>query len=77
MGILSQEMVLDLPRAVDADPVGEFDLFERLAIDSVLSIRVPGSRNLVFIKDTELHLFFSCKLHRGHLSRVSSALLTW
>ena len=34
MGILLQEMVLDLPRVVDAYPVGEFDLFERLAIAS-------------------------------------------
>jgi hypothetical protein len=56
MGILLQEMVLDLPRVVDAYPVGEFDLFERLAINSVLGIRVPGPWYLVFIKDTEFYL---------------------
>src|SRR6476660_2527903 len=52
-------MVLDLPRVADADAVSEFDLFERFAIDSVLSSSVPGPRDLVFIKDTELHLFIS------------------
>ena len=47
MGILFQEMVFDLPRVVDANAVGELHLFERFAIDSMLSISVPGSRNLV------------------------------
>jgi hypothetical protein len=50
VGIFLKEMVLDLPRVVDTDPVGEFDLFQRLTIDSVLSVNVPGSRNLVFVK---------------------------
>ena len=59
MGILLEEMVLDLPRVIDADAVGEFDLFQRFAIDSVLRISVPGSRNLMFVKDTELHPFFT------------------
>jgi hypothetical protein len=68
MGILLQEMVLDLPRVVDAYPVGEFDLFERLAINSVLGIRIPGPRYLVFIKDTELHLFIPCALRRNFRS---------
>jgi hypothetical protein len=67
MGILLQEMVLDLPGVVDADPVGEFDLFERLALNSVLGTSVPGPWYLVFIKDTEFHLLISsalrCKLH--------------
>src|SRR6478672_10229804 len=61
-------MVLDLPRVVDADAVGEFDLFQRLAIDSVFSISVPGSRNLVFVKDTELHLFYLLRSRPGHAS---------
>ncbi len=56
MGILLQEMVLDLPRVIDANAVGELYLFERFAIDSMLSISVPGSRNLVLIKDAEFHL---------------------
>ena len=55
MGILLQEMVLDLPRVIDANAVGELYLFERFAIDSMLSISVPGSRNLVLIKDAEFH----------------------
>ena len=63
MGIFLKEMVLDLPRVVDADAVGEFDLFERLAINSVLGISVPGPWNLVFIKDAEFHLSISPALH--------------
>jgi hypothetical protein len=59
MGILLQEMVFDLPRIVDAKAVGELHLFERFAIDSMLSISVPGSRNLVFIKDAEFHVSIS------------------
>ena len=42
MGIFLKEMVLDLPRVIDADAVGEFDLFERLAINSVLGIIAQG-----------------------------------
>jgi len=57
MRILFQKMVLDLPCVVDSYSVGEFDLIQRFAIDSVLRISIPGARNLVFVKDSELHLF--------------------
>jgi hypothetical protein len=61
-------MVFDLPRIIDADAIREFDLFERFAIDSVLSISVPGPRNLVFIKNAELHQFISCLLRLEYTS---------
>jgi hypothetical protein len=34
MGIFLKEMVLDLPGVIDADAVGELDLFQRFAIDA-------------------------------------------
>jgi hypothetical protein len=34
----------------------------------VLGIRIPGPRYLVFIKDTELHLFIPCALRRNFRS---------
>jgi hypothetical protein len=53
-------MVLDLPGVIDADAVGELDLFQRFAIDAVLSIGVPGAWNLVLVEDAEFHRFISC-----------------
>ena len=44
-------MVLDLPGVIDADAVGELDLFQRFAIDAMLRIGVPGARDLMFVED--------------------------
>ena len=60
MGIFLEEMVLDLPGVIDADAVGELDLFQRFAIDAVLRIGVPGARDLMFVEDAEFHRFISC-----------------
>ena len=41
MGILLQEMVLDLPRVVVAKPVRQFDLRQRILIQRLLVARLP------------------------------------
>ena len=53
--IFLEEVVLDLPGVVDAEPVGEFDLVERLLKQPVLVALVPGPRQLVLVENAELH----------------------
>ncbi len=53
--IFLEEMVLDLPHVIDAEPVGEFDLFERILIELQLGAFVPGLRQLVFVEKPEFH----------------------
>src|SRR4030095_14925421 len=48
-------MVLDLPRVVVAQAVGELDLGERLLEEVVLAPRRPRARQLVLVEDAELH----------------------
>ncbi len=47
--------MLDLPRVIDADAIGELDLIERLLINLVLVAVVPGTRDLMLVEDAELH----------------------
>ena len=54
--VLLEEVVLDLPDVVEAEPVGELDLLERVrraggAPASVL----PGPGQLVLVEDAEPH----------------------
>src|SRR6185369_5477521 len=42
MRVLLEEMVLDTPRVVVAEAVGELDLLEGLADDTALGLRIPG-----------------------------------
>ena len=53
--VLLEEVVLDLPRVVDADAVGVLDLFERVLDQLVLGVVVPRPRQLVLVEDAELH----------------------
>ena len=53
--ILFEEMVLDLPDIVDAEPVGELDLIERLLIEPQLRILGPGLRQLMLVEKSEFH----------------------
>jgi len=47
--------MLDFPRVVDAEPVGELDLVERLLEQALLAVRGPRSRELVLVEDSESH----------------------
>src|SRR5437588_3235942 len=50
-----EEVVLDFPDIVDAKPVGEFDLIERLLITPQLGILGPGLRQLMLVEKPEFH----------------------
>src|SRR4029453_5587491 len=54
--VLLEKVVLDLPGVVDAEPVGELDLVERLLEQPALAVASPGPRDLVLVEDAELHL---------------------
>jgi hypothetical protein len=43
VGVLLQEVVLDLPGVVVAQPVGQLDLVEGLLEEDVLAAGLPGS----------------------------------
>ena len=55
MRILLQEMVLNLPYAVKAESVREFDLIECIVEELLFGPFIPRTRELVFIEDAELH----------------------
>ena len=47
--------MLDFPGVVDAEPVGEFNLIERLLKQPVLIALVPRARQLVLVENAEFH----------------------
>src|SRR5690606_18005060 len=54
--VLLQEVVLDLPDVVEAKPVRELDLFERVLEQPVLVVLAPRAWELVLVEDPELHV---------------------
>jgi hypothetical protein len=55
VAVFLEEVVLDLPRVVDAELVGELDLAERVLEELVLGPVVPGPGKLVLLEDSEFH----------------------
>ena len=55
MGVFLQEVVLDLPREIVAQLVGQLDLGEAVLKKLVLAGLGPRARELVLVKDAELH----------------------
>ena len=56
VAVLLEEVVLDLPDVVDADPVGEHDLLERVLQQLVVgALAGPGPRVLMFVEGPEAH----------------------
>ena len=55
VAVLLEEVVLDLPHVVDAEPVGELDLVERVLEQPVLVAVAPRPGQLVLVEDAELH----------------------
>ena len=53
--VLVEEVVLDLPRIVEPEPVGELDLIERIAQEAELVVLAPRLGELMFVEDAELH----------------------
>ena len=54
--VFLEEVVLDLPDVVDAEPVGELDLVERVLDDAALGVLAPGPRQLMLVEHAEFHL---------------------
>jgi hypothetical protein len=48
--------MLDFPHEVDAEPVGQLDLIERVAERALFGIRVPRARDLVLVEQPESQL---------------------
>ncbi len=59
MRIFFEEVMLDFPRIVVAELVGEFDLAQRVLIKPVFVALFPGARQLQLIKYAEFHLELS------------------
>jgi hypothetical protein len=55
VGVFFQEVVLDLPGVIIAELVGEFDLRQRVLIKRLLIARLPGARQLEFVKYSKFH----------------------
>ena len=53
--IFLEEMVLDFPGEVVAEPVGQFELVERIMVKGQLAVRSPGPRQLQLVEDAEFH----------------------
>src|ERR1700730_8784485 len=53
--VLFQEVMLDLPGVVVAQPVGELDLGQRILQQLVLALGTPRPRELVLVEDAEFH----------------------
>src|SRR2546422_148950 len=53
--VLLEEVMLDAPRVVVAQPVRELDLGERVLERVVFASPGPGPRDLVLVEDPELH----------------------
>ena len=70
--VFLKEMVLDLPGIVVAEPVGQFDLVERVLIEPMLAARLPRARQLQLVKDAEFHSRSSCG--RGRSCRCRGGL---
>jgi len=49
VGVLLEEVVLDLPRVVDAEPVGQLDLAEGVLEELELAAFRPRARELVLV----------------------------
>lgn len=56
MRILLQEMMLHFPDGVEAQTIGEPDLFERVAERFLLGAFGPRARHLVLVEESEAHI---------------------
>src|SRR5690606_24789450 len=55
VGVLLEEVVLDLPDVLDAEAVGVLDLVERVGDELLLAALGPRPRQLVLVEQAELH----------------------
>ncbi len=55
VGVLLEEVVLDLPHVVEPEPVGQLDLVEGVGDQLLFAGVGPGAWQLVFVEEAELH----------------------
>ena len=55
VGVLLEEVVLDLPEVLHPEPVGQLDLVEGVGDQLLFAGLAPGSGQLVLVEDPELH----------------------
>ena len=55
MRVLLEEVVLDLPDVVDAQPVGQLHLLESVGKQPALVALAFGAGKLVLVEETEAH----------------------
>ena len=55
VAVLLEEVVLDLPHVLDAEPVGQLDLLERVLDQRSSLSSSHGRAHLVLVEDPELH----------------------
>ena len=74
VGIFLEEMMLDLPQVVDAKPVGEFDLIERVAEQLYFRTFSPRARQLVLVEQSEFQRFPPAE-HSARLIRMQRSCI--
>ena len=52
--------MLHFPCVVDAEPIRDLDLLERVVEQLLFRALCPRTRQLVFVKDAELHSILRC-----------------
>ena len=57
MRVFFQEVVLDLPRVVVAEAIGEFHLVERVLIELAFVVHAPWAWQLQLVEDAKLSAF--------------------
>ena len=73
MRIFFEEMVLDLPGKVVAEPVRQFELVERVVVEGELAIRLPGPRQLQLVKNPEFHRVLLLVPRRSYVAPLAKA----
>src|SRR6266851_6529620 len=58
--ILFEEMMLDFPGVIIAEPVGQLDLVERVLVELQFAAGQPRARQLQLVEDAEFHHRSSC-----------------
>ena len=76
VGVFLEEVVLDLPGVVVAEPVGQLHLVERVLIELAFVVRPPRARQLQLVEDAEFHgispdLLASIPPEAGRVSRAA------
>ena len=66
--------MLDLPQVVDAKPVGEFDLIERVAEQLFFRTFSPRARQLVLVEQSEFPRFPPAE-HSARLIRMQRSCI--